>query len=77
MDQDFFLEYSHNLGLGITKDDAPRFLFLLGSMCNLVLFARRQNTATQGSNVSDTIVGHSTGQIKHTNVMEISVPPNK
>lgn len=52
------------------------------SVCDIYifLFARRRNTARepkQGSSVSDRIVGHSTGQIKHIDLKEFSTPQNK
>lgn len=50
---------------------------LLRSVCVFFLFARRRNKAKppeQGSSVSDGTVGHSTGQIKHTDLKERSAP---
>lgn len=64
-------------GVRLTKDEVPCFLSLLCSVCYFVLFARRRNTAKQpkqGSNVSHRIVGHSTGQIKHTDLKELFAP---
>lgn len=69
-----------SLHLKITKDEVPCFISLLCSVCDFFFLFASRNTAKQpkqGSSVSDRIVGHSTGQIKHTDLKELSAPQNK
>lgn len=49
-------------------------------MCDFFFCLQEEETEKQpkqGSGVSDRIVGHSTGQIKHTDLKELSAPQNK